>query len=124
MNVLRFMDQCWMEKGMDLRTSAYEIVATSSNTGFVEEVPDSRTISSLQMNSKPKKILEKAQASFSRSALYRWGLEESSVQFDTFFGNLILSCTAYTIITYVLGIGDRHNDNIMVSSEGKVSIKI
>ena len=39
---------------------------------------------------------------------------------DKAIEQFMLSCAGYCVATYVLGVGDRHSDNIMLRTNGQV----
>jgi len=41
-------------------------------------------------------------------------------QYQKAIETFIASCAGYSVITYVLGLADRHNDNIMLTKQGNL----
>ena len=81
---------------------------------MIEVVPCAQTVGKIQ------KEFGGSNAAFSKRPLAHW-LWKHNPSPDLYahaVQNFILSCAGYCVATYVLGIGDRHNDNIMVSKRG------
>ena len=50
------------------------------------------------------------------SQLYKWIREHNKNSVEQAIETFTLSCAGYCVATFILGIGDRHPDNIMVQS--------
>ncbi|EPQ06078.1 Phosphatidylinositol-4,5-bisphosphate 3-kinase catalytic subunit beta isoform [Myotis brandtii] len=116
LQMLRLMDLLWKEAGLDLRMLPYGCLATGDRSGLIEIVSNSETIADIQLNSSNVA----AAAAFNKDALLNWLKEyNSGDDLDRAIEEFTLSCAGYCVASYVLGIGDRHSDNIMVKKNGQ-----
>uniref|UniRef100_A0A4X2KQJ3 phosphatidylinositol-4,5-bisphosphate 3-kinase n=1 Tax=Vombatus ursinus TaxID=29139 RepID=A0A4X2KQJ3_VOMUR len=117
LQMLRLMDLLWKEAGLDLRMLPYGCLATGDRSGLIEVVSTSETIADIQLNSSNVA----ATAAFNKDALLNWLKEyNSGDDLDQAIEEFTLSCAGYCVASYVLGIGDRHSDNIMVRKTGQL----
>ncbi|XP_067303388.1 phosphatidylinositol 4,5-bisphosphate 3-kinase catalytic subunit gamma isoform [Pseudorasbora parva] len=110
------MDSIWQEKGLDLNLVPYGCISTGYNIGMIEIVRDAITIASVQ------KSQGGMAGAFKNNALYDWLQRKCPLQEKHFqaMEKFVNSCAGYCVATYVLGIGDRHNDNIMITDQGNL----
>jgi phosphatidylinositol-4-phosphate 3-kinase len=47
-------------------------------------------------------------------------MNENPLDYQRAVDNFTASCAGYSIITYLLGIGDRHNDNVLIQTSGHI----
>ncbi|XP_051947749.1 phosphatidylinositol 4,5-bisphosphate 3-kinase catalytic subunit gamma isoform isoform X1 [Xyrauchen texanus] len=113
---LKVMDSIWQEKGLDLNLVPYGCISTGFNIGMIEIVRNAVTIASVQ------KSQGGMAGAFKNNALFDWLGRKCPFQEKHFqaMEKFVNSCAGYCVATYVLGIGDRHNDNIMITDEGNL----
>jgi phosphatidylinositol-4,5-bisphosphate 3-kinase len=113
LQLIRIMDQLWKENGMDLQMIPYECLATGDMVGLLEMVGESSTI---------WKIQGKLKDVWKEDVMNKWLRSKNSTDesYDRACTNFRLSCAGYSVATYVLGIADRHNDNIMLKENGQL----
>jgi len=114
LQMLRIMDTMWKKNNLDLYMQPYRCVAIGDMTGMIEVVLNSDTVANIT-NARGG-----ASAAFTHDPLAIWLTmhNESEEDWEKCVFNFVRSCAGYCCATYVLGIGDRHNDNIMLTKNG------
>lgn len=117
LQMIQLMDILWKQEGLDLRMTPYGCLSTGDRTGLIEVVLHSDTIANIQLN----KSNMVATAAFNKDALLNWLKSKNPGEaLDRAIEEFTLSCAGYCVATYVLGIGDRHSDNIMIRENGQL----
>merc|ERR1719204_887220 len=108
------MDRLWLRAGIDLRMVSFNCVPTGWKAGIVEFVENASTLRQIQVTA------NSVTGAFKPEVLYDWLQKHNPGpnEFDRAVKNFTRSCAGYSVVTYIMGIGDRHNDNIMVKTSG------
>eukprot|EP01118_Nematostelium_gracile_P007972 TRINITY_DN2616_c0_g1_i1.p1 TRINITY_DN2616_c0_g1~~TRINITY_DN2616_c0_g1_i1.p1 ORF type:complete len:394 (+),score=94.32 TRINITY_DN2616_c0_g1_i1:2-1183(+) len=116
LQMFSIMDKMWLKAGLDLKMIHFNCVSTGVDNGWIEVVQNSLTSANIQ-----KKAGGVSEV-FNEKVLANWIRENnpSDNGYQTAVDNFIRSCAASCVSTYVLGIGDRHNDNIMIHKGGQL----
>ncbi|OWB58959.1 hypothetical protein B5S28_g5066 [[Candida] boidinii] len=107
--IITLMDKILKNENLDLKLKPYKIVALGSVEGFIEFVPNSSLSSIL--------------AQYNNSILTFLQLHNPdptaphSVKPEA-MDNYVRSCAGYCVITYILGVGDRHLENLLMTTDG------
>ncbi|CAK8685467.1 unnamed protein product [Clavelina lepadiformis] len=117
LQMLSLMGQLWHEEGLDLHLLPYGCISTGLQMGIIQVVPNATTVARIQKESGGL-----IRGTFRDEVLKKW-LERKNTKSESMDGvidTFMLSCAGYCVATYILGIGDRHNDNIMVTERGNL----
>uniref|UniRef100_A0A8C1JDR8 Phosphatidylinositol 4-phosphate 3-kinase C2 domain-containing subunit alpha n=1 Tax=Cyprinus carpio TaxID=7962 RepID=A0A8C1JDR8_CYPCA len=113
LQMIRIMDRIWLQEGLDLRIVNFKCISTGKDKGMVELVPSSETLRKIQVE-------YGVTGSFKDKPLAEWlrKYNPAEDEYEKASENFIYTCAGCCVATYVLGICDRHNDNIMLRSTG------
>ncbi|KII89648.1 hypothetical protein PLICRDRAFT_158734 [Plicaturopsis crispa FD-325 SS-3] len=104
------MDRLLRKENLDLKLSPYDVLATGPLQGMAQFIP-SKTIAAIV--SENGTLLNYLRANNpDEGSVGTYGVEPSVI--DTF----VRSCAGYCVVTYLLGVGDRHLDNLLLSPDG------
>ena len=117
LQLLRLMDGLWRNAGLDLQMLPYVCVATGHNTGMIEVVPSATTTADIQVE-----YGGGAKGAFNDQVVSSFLLQHNrdATQYERAQQSFLKTCAGYCVATHVLGIGDRHADNIMVTKRGRL----
>ena len=87
--------------------------ATGASSGIVQFVEDSKAISEILSDNQGS--IHNYLRSNNPDAAAPGGVSADAIDAFT------KSCAGYCVITYLLGVGDRHLDNIMVRKNGQLA---
>lgn len=115
MKMVNEMDRIWKSNGFDLRIITFRVMPVGYRRGMGELVLNCSTLLEIQKEDGLRGVLND-------EVLRKWLMKHNSDEFSykEALENFIRSCAGWCIVTYVLGIGDRHNDNILFTKNGHV----
>ena len=106
------MDLLLKRVNLDMKLTCYGALATGASSGIVQFVEDSKAISDILAENQSS-ILNYLRSN-NPDAAAPGGVSADTIDAFT------KSCAGYCVITYLLGVGDRHLDNIMVRKNGQL----
>ena len=116
LQIFHAMQTLWFDNELKVKMSLYKIICTGYQQGMLEMVTNAETLASIHV--KEGGAISQL---FSNAPIKNWIQKNLMyVCLDEAIENFKISNVAYCLATFVLGIGDRHNDNIMIKKNGEL----
>lgn len=108
LQLFQVMDNLLNEIGLDVEFQIYNLIAFTVDDGLLQFVPHSKTITD---------IIKEYDTAI--EGYLKENTNGDQQLFEKKQNTYIKTCAAYSIATYLLGIGDRHLENLMIDRDGK-----
>ncbi|XP_014257170.1 phosphatidylinositol 3-kinase catalytic subunit type 3 [Cimex lectularius] len=110
LQIIILMDKLLRSENLDLKLTPYRVLATSTKHGFVQYIDSIPVAEVLATEGTIQNFFRK----YHPCETSPYGILPDIM--DTY----VKSCAGYCVITYLLGVGDRHLDNLMLTTNGKL----
>nr|CAD7401153.1 unnamed protein product [Timema poppensis] len=110
LQMITLMDKLLRRENLDLKLTPYRVLATSTKHGFLQFIESLPVAEVLATEGSIQNFFRKHHPSETGP----YGI--ASEVMDTY----VRSCAGYCVITYLLGVGDRHLDNLLLTTSGKL----
>lgn len=110
LQMITLMDKLLRKENLDLKLTPYRVLATSTKHGFMQYVESVTVSEALKTEGSILNFFKKYNPCETSSN----GIQKEVIE------TYIKSCAGYCVITYILGVGDRHLENLLLTKSGNL----